>query len=119
VTVYPDEVRRFGASAAIVLAALRDQGCSPTIPVLVTYAAIGRLCGLHKRSVRRALDRLRGAGGVKVEPYRLAGKLMVRTVDSGCEGHTADPAGQEEVTRRARDGLARLDTLRSLLEAVG
>ena len=102
-----------------MLAILRDQGCSPTIPVLVTYAAIGRLCGLHKRSVRRALDRLRADGGVKVEPYRLAGKLMVRTVDGACEGHTADPADRTQPTHGQRDGLARLDTLRSLLEAVG
>jgi len=117
--VKPDDVRRYGSSAAIVLSTLRDQGCSTTIPVLVTYTAIGRLCGLHKRSVRRALDRLRTDGGVAIEPYRLAGRLMVRTVDDARGGHTTDPPRHTPPMRARRDGLTRLSTLRSLLEAVG
>ena len=119
VTVQPDEVRRFGASAAIVLAALRDQGCSPTIPVLVKWAPLGRACGLHRKTTSRAVEALRRAGAVRVEPFRAAGSLLVRLGHSAAEWSSEAAPGRQEVTRRARDGLARLDTLRSLLEAVG
>ena len=108
-----------GSSAAIVLSVLRDQGSSATVPVLVTYAAIGRLCGLHKRAVRRAIDRLVRDKVATAERYRIAGRLVVRTMDDPQGGHVPDRYQRDQPMRLRRDSIARLDTLRSLLEAVG
>ena len=118
-TVYPDDVKRYGSSAAIVLSILRDQGCSTTIPVLVTYTAIGRLCGLDYRAVSRALKRLAERDAITVDRYRQLGSLMVRTCHDIEAPTMSDGLGQTETTHSQRDGLARLATLRSLLEAVG
>lgn len=119
VTVQPEDVRRYGSSAAIVLSILRDQGCSTAIPVLVTYTAIGRLCGLDYRAVSRALKRLVDRDAITVDRYRQLGSLMVRTCHDVEAPTGTDALGQDDAMHSRRDGLARIATLRSLLEAVG
>ena len=119
VTVQPSDVRAYGPSPAILLAMLREQGSSPSIPVLLKYAQAGRLCGLDRRTVARALRILKDAGAVRVEPFRAAGSLLVRTVQGAPECTETDQGQQHQPTHGGRDGLARLATLRSLLEAVG
>ena len=86
-----DDVREHGAPAAIVLATLREQGSSTTVKILVQYAAIGRLSGLDQRTVRRAMDRLRKAGVLKVEPFRASGHMLVRVMHD-VEGMTRPDA---------------------------
>lgn len=102
-----------------MLSILRDQGCSTTIPVLVTYTAIGRLCGLDYRAVSRALKRLAERDAITVDRYRQLGSLMVRTRDDVEAPTGTDAPEHSPATHSPRDGLARLATLRSLLEAVG
>jgi hypothetical protein len=119
VVVNAEDVRAYGPTAAVVLSTLRDQGCTPSIPLMVKYAAIGRICGLNRKTVRRAVLGLARRGAVRVERYRVAGALMVRTVHKAPERAEEGQGEQEGVTRRRRDVLARLDTLRSLLEVVG
>ena len=121
-----DDVKEYGAPAAIVLSTLREQGSSATVKVLVQYAAIGRLSGLDQRTVRRAMDRLRKAGALKVEPFRASGHMLVRVVRES-EGVTrSDVVEQNRLTQVGAEGLAqdspplkRLDSVRSLLDALG
>ena len=132
IQVRPEDVREYGSSAAIVLSVLRSQGCSTSTPLLVQYAAIGRLCGLDQRSVRRGIDRLSEARAISVSRYRQHRSLMVRLrhcaevvtttvaaaqnmttqVDVGC---LPSPLGIEPPPVLSR----RIDSVRALLDAVG
>ena len=120
--VLPADVKRYGSSAAIVLATLREQGCSATVTVAVTIAEISRLCGLQRDSVSRALVTLRKRDAVRVGRYKRLGRTVIRTTDAvqecsvprevaaDCTTH-----GDVEVLPRPT-ALRRLDSLRSLLE---
>ena len=120
--VLPGDVKRYGSSAAIVLATLREQGCSATVAVAVTIAEISRLCGLQRDSVSRALITLRKRDAVRVGRYKRLGRTVIRTTEvvPGCSVARGVAAGstthgEAEVLPRP-PALRRLDSLRSLLE---
>jgi len=120
--VLPGDVKRYGSSAAIVLSTLREQGCSATVPTMIQYAEIGRLCGLDYRAVSRALAVLTRHRVVRVGALRNNYRLPVRLVHCGGEPTVADEVaagstthGDAEVLSRP-PALRRLDSLRSLLE---
>ena len=119
-----DDVREHGAPAAIVLATLREQGSSTTVKILVQYAAVGRLSGLDQRTVRRAMDRLRKAGALKVEPFRASGHMLVRVTCEAPGMPRPDASGQTGLTQVDVVRLAletptkRLDSVRSLLDSM-
>lgn len=135
IRVRPEDVREYGSSAAIVLSVLRSQGCTASTPVLVQYAALGRLCGLDHRSARRAIERLAEGRAIGVSRYRQHRSLMVRLrhcaevvttteaegqnvttqVDVGC----MTPRHPQDVAPRGLPVSARLDSVRALLDAVG
>ena len=126
VQVRPDDVREYGSSAAIVLSVLRLQGCSASMPVLVQFTDIGRLCGLDYRAVSRALDRLKRGKVISVSRYRERRSLMVRMRDGATVPSGSDAMGQNLTTQVDAKGLAqetpslrRLDSVRSLLDALG
>lgn len=120
--VRPQDVKRYGSSAAIVLATLREQGCSPSVTVAVTIAEISRLCGLQRDSVSRALVTLRKRDAVRVGRYKRLGRTVIRTTEAlpGCSVPREVAAGstmrgEAEVLSRP-PALRRLDSLRSLLD---
>jgi len=124
--VRPEDVREYGSSAAIVLSVLRSQGCTALMPVLVQYAALGRLCGLDQRSVRRGIDRLSEARAISVSRYRQQRSLMVKLRHCAEVMTTTVASGQNLTTQvdvgsLAQDSppLRRLDSVRSLLDALG
>jgi hypothetical protein len=126
IQVRPEDVREYGSSAAIVLSVLRLQGCSASTPLLVQYAAIGRLCGLDQRSVRRGIDRLTEARAISVARYRHQRSLMVRLRHCAEVVTTTVAAAQNVTTQVDAEGLVqdspplrRLDSVRSLLDALG
>ena len=120
--VLPADVKRYGSSAAIVLATLREQGCSATVPTMIQYAEIGRLCGLDYRAVSRALAVLRTHRVVKVGTLRNNYRLPVRLVHCGGEPTVVDEVAADRTMRGDVEvlphppALRRLDSLRSLLE---
>lgn len=119
-----DDVKEHGAPAAIVLSTLREQGSSATVKILVQYAAIGRLSGLDQRTVRRAMDRLRRAGALKVEPFRASGHMLVRVTCEAPGMTRSDASGQTGLTQVDVVGVAleaptqRLESVRSLLDSM-
>ena len=124
--IRPEDVREYGSSAAIVLSVLRSQGCTASMPVMVQYAAIGRLCGLDQRSVRRGIDRLSEARAISVSRYRQQRSLMVKLRHCAEVVTTTVASGQNLTTQvdvgsLAQDSppLRRLDSVRSLLDALG
>jgi len=125
-TVLPEDVRTHGPTAAIVLAVLRDLGCSATVPVLIQYAAIGRSCGLEYRAVSRALSTLSRHRMVRVERYRVLAGLMVRMTHVRDGATDVDGQMQSNTTQVGQGSIAqeppsieRLDSVRSILDAVG
>ena len=125
ITIRPEDVSAYGSSAAIVLSVLRSQGCSQSTPLLVQYAALGRLCGLDYRAVSRALARLRKRRAISVGSYRHARALMVRTRHGATVPATTDATPQNVTTQVDAEVVVqdspslRLDSVRSLLDAVG
>ena len=132
--VRPEDVREYGSSAAIVLSVLRLQGCTASMPVLVQFTDIGRLCGLDYRAVSRALDRLKRGKVISVSRYRERRSLMVRMRDGAVLASDSDATGQNLTTQVDGGGLPtpapplsgprpalsnRLDSVRALLDAVG
>lgn len=124
--VRPEDVREYGSSAAIVLSVLRSQGCTASMPVLVQFTDIGRLCGLDYRAVSRALDRLKRGKVISVSRYRERRSLMVRMRDGAVVASDSDATGQNLTTQVDGEGLVqhssplrRLDSVRSLLDALG
>ena len=130
--VRPEDVRDYGSSAAIVLSVLRSQGCSASMPVLVQFTDIGRLCGLDYRAVSRALDRLKRGKVISVSRYRERRSLMVRMRDGAVIASGPDAMGQNVTTQVDGGGLPsplriepppvlsrRIDSVRALLDAVG
>ena len=124
--VRPEDVREYGSSAAIVLSVLRSQGCTASMPVLVQFTDIGRLCGLDYRAVSRALDRLKRGKVISVARYRERRSLMVKMRDGAAIASKSDAMGQNLATQvdvgsLAQDSppLRRLDSVRALLDALG
>ncbi|QDP48065.1 MAG: hypothetical protein Unbinned5179contig1001_21 [Prokaryotic dsDNA virus sp.] len=124
--VRPEDVRDYGSSAAIVLSVLRSQGCTASMPVLVQYAAIGRLCGLDQRSVRRGIDRLTEGKAISVSRYRQQRSLMVKlrhcaevVTRTAADGQNVTTQVDVESLAQESPPLRRLDSVRSLLDALG
>ena len=124
--VRPEDVREYGSSAAIVLSVLHSQGCTASMPVLVQFTDIGRLCGLDYRAVSRALDRLKRGKVISVSRYRERRSLMVKMRECAVIASDSDAMEQNFTTqvdagRLAQDSppLRRLDSVRSLLDALG
>ena len=124
--VRPEDVREYGSSAAIVLSVLRSQGCTASMPVLVQFTDIGRLCGLDYRAVSRALDRLKRGKVISVARYRERRSLMVKMRECAAIASKSDAMGQNLATQvdvgsLAQDSppLRRLDSVRALLDALG
>ena len=132
IQVRPEDVREYGSSAAIVLSVLRSQGCTASMPLLVQFTDIGRLCGLDYRAVSRALDRLKRGKVISVSRYRERRSLMVRMRDGAAVASGSDAMGQNVTTQVAVGCLPspmgiepppvlsrRIDSVRALLDAVG
>jgi len=120
--VQPGDVKRYGSSAAIVLATLREQGCSATVAVAVTHSQIAALAGLTRPSVSRALDALSAKGAVRRQGDRVLRRVVLRLTHSAalCDAPDAELAdctthGEAKGLPRPT-ALRRLDSLRSLLE---
>ncbi len=132
IQVRPEDVREYGSSAAIVLSVLRSQGCTASMPLLVQFTDIGRLCGLDYRAVSRALDRLKRGKVISVSRYRERRSLMVRMRDGAAVASGSDAMGQNVTTQVDVGCLPspmgiepppvlsrRIDSVRALLDAVG
>ena len=123
--VRPQDVKRYGSSAAIVMATLREQGCSASVTVAVTIAEISRLCGLQRDSVSRALVTLRKRDAIRVGRYRQLGRTVIRMTDRADECSVPREVAAERTTHGDVEllprptALRRLDSLRSLLELAG
>jgi hypothetical protein len=115
--VEPDHVRDYGPSAAIVLAVLVE--ASQGAPVVVARTEVGRACGLHRLTVGRALERLRKARAIKIDPTPRKGRLVIYVMDVAPTCHSPNGATPTSPTRVQGGVLARLDSLRALLDAVG
>ena len=115
--VDPEHVRRHGSTAAIVLAVLIAS--TEGYPVVVSKAALGRACGLHRGAVRRALVRLTTDGAIKVDRTRRLNRQVIHVLAATADRCRPNgPERQSPTMGRSRVG-ARLDALRALLDAVG
>ncbi len=124
--VKPDDVRQYGATAAIVLAYLRKIGARSDVPTLVTYSSLGRAIGTERQAAKRAVITLQKRGAVRIQRYRIAGCVALRMADRlrECGDPTADTRDDTTqcdvgVVSRSDPRSPRLDTVRALLDAVG
>ena len=127
--VWPEDVKRYGPSAAIVLSDLRAIGATSSEPVLVSPTETGGRCGLSRKAVSRALRTLVRTRAVRVERYKLARRSVLRMAPcGGVRGDATESpqdatsqvsAGCVSETDPIRHTPPRLDSVRALLDAVG
>lgn len=121
-TVLPEDVRAYGPAAAIVLAYLRKIGLACDVWTLATFTEIGRQVGMTRASATRAIQTLQRGRALKVRPFRHKRKMMLRMVKRS----DASASEQTNTTQVCRGSIAqeppsleRLDSVRSILDAVG
>ena len=127
--VWPEDVKRYGPSAAIVLSDLRAIGATSSEPVLVQHSKIGARVGLDRRAVATALRRLQKARKVRIRRDRLLRHAVVRLTPCDAVGAQADSRSQDATSQVSagcvsktdpiRHTPPRLDSVRALLDAVG
>ena len=129
--VWPEDVKRYGPSAAIVLSDLRAIGATSSEPVLVMHTQIGARVGMDRRAVDTALKRLQRQRRVRIRRDRLLRHAVVRLTpcdaveaqDGATMRGNPTQVGQGSIahptTTKGDHTVLRLDSVRALLDAVG
>ena len=117
--VKPDEVRAYGASAAIVLGVLRQIGATASVPVIASSSRIASLAGVTRQAANATVHRLVKLRLVHAMAPRIGGPLAIRLMRCVDTVNTDRRDTATHTTRLVVGLTPRLDTLSSLLDAAG